>query len=216
MAARRAAGRPGTAGRLRARHASSTSRSSSPTAPTECCAASTTCAATAPARSRSRRATARACSAATTAGRTAWTARCAQRRRWRRPRTSARRTSGCVPVRVDRWGPFVFANLDPDAPPLRDVMGAIPAEVARAGYDVEHMRLVERREYLIECNWKVYVDNYLEGYHLPDRPPGALQGARLRRLPGRDLPLLLQAARAHPRAEGGRGAGPRPALRAHR
>jgi choline monooxygenase len=78
---------------------------------------------------------------------------------------------GLLPVRVDRWGPFVFANLDPDAPPLREMMGAIPAEVARAGYDVEHMRLIERREYLIECNWKVYVDNYLEGYHLPIAHP---------------------------------------------
>ena len=74
-------------------------------------------------------------------------------------------------VRVDRWGPFVFANLDLDAPPLWELMGSIPAEVARAGYDVEHMRLVERREYLIECNWKVYVDNYLEGYHLPIAHP---------------------------------------------
>ncbi|HEX2221917.1 MAG TPA: Rieske (2Fe-2S) protein, partial [Candidatus Limnocylindria bacterium] len=53
---------------------------------------------------------------------------------------------GLVPVRVDRWGPFVFVNLDADAPPLREVMGAIPDEVARAGYDVERMRPVERRE----------------------------------------------------------------------
>ena len=34
------------------------------------------------------------------------------------------------------------------------------------------MRLVERRDYLIDCNWKVYVDNYLEGYHLPIAHPG--------------------------------------------
>ncbi len=78
---------------------------------------------------------------------------------------------GLLPVRVDRWGPFVFANLDPNAAPLREQMGNIPAEVARSGYDVEHMRLIERREYLIECNWKVYVDNYLEGYHLPIAHP---------------------------------------------
>lgn len=78
---------------------------------------------------------------------------------------------GLLPVRVERWGPFVFANLDPDAAPLSELMGTIPAEVARAGYDVERMRLVERREYLIECNWKVYVDNYLEGYHLPIAHP---------------------------------------------
>ena len=38
---------------------------------------------------------------------------------------------------------------------------------ASAGYDVERMRLVERRDYVIDCNWKVYVDNYLEGYHIP-------------------------------------------------
>jgi choline monooxygenase len=84
----------------------------------------------------------------------------------------AKEDFGLVPIRVDAWGPFVFANLDPDAPPLRDVMGAIPDEVAAAGYDVERMRLVERRDYVIECNWKVYVDNYLEGYHLPIAHPG--------------------------------------------
>jgi choline monooxygenase len=78
---------------------------------------------------------------------------------------------GLMPIRVDRWGPFVFVNLWADAPSLRDVMGGIPAEVAAAGYDVDRMRSVERREYLIECNWKVYVDNYLEGYHLPIAHP---------------------------------------------
>ena len=83
-----------------------------------------------------------------------------------------KRCFGLIPIRVDRWGPFVFANLDLDAPPLREVMGAIPDEVAAAGYDVERMRLVERREYDIACNWKVYVDNYLEGYHLPVAHPG--------------------------------------------
>jgi choline monooxygenase len=83
----------------------------------------------------------------------------------------AKEDFGLVPIRVDRWGPFVFANLDPAAPALSDVMGAIPAEVYRAGYDVEKMRLVERREYIVACNWKVYVDNYLEGYHLPIAHP---------------------------------------------
>jgi choline monooxygenase len=78
---------------------------------------------------------------------------------------------GLQPVRVDRWGPFVFVNLDPSAPALADVLGAIPEEVAAAGYDVDHMRLVERREYVVESNWKVYVDNYLEGYHLPIAHP---------------------------------------------
>ena len=66
---------------------------------------------------------------------------------------------GLVPIRVDTLGPFVFANLDSRAAPLADWIGAIPSEIARAGYD-------------IACNWKVYVDNYLEGYHLPIAHPG--------------------------------------------
>jgi choline monooxygenase len=31
---------------------------------------------------------------------------------------------------------------------------------------------VMRKDYEIACNWKVYVDNYLEGYHLPVVHPG--------------------------------------------
>jgi choline monooxygenase len=31
---------------------------------------------------------------------------------------------------------------------------------------------VMRREYVLSCNWKVYIDNYLEGYHIPVVHPG--------------------------------------------
>ncbi len=79
---------------------------------------------------------------------------------------------GLLPIRVEAWGPFVFANLDAEAPTLAEVMGVIATEVVEAGYDVSQMRLIERRDYVIECNWKVYVDNYLEGYHLPIAHPG--------------------------------------------
>ena len=79
---------------------------------------------------------------------------------------------GLVPIRIETLGPFVFANLDPEAEPLADWLGAIPGEIAATGYDLRSMRRVERRDYVIECNWKVYVDNYLEGYHLPIAHPG--------------------------------------------
>ena len=36
-----------------------------------------------------------------------------------------------------------------------------------APFNCESMRYVMRREYELACNWKVYVDNYLEGYHIP-------------------------------------------------
>ncbi len=69
------------------------------------------------------------------------------------------------PVQVATWGPLVFANLDPKAPPFAAVLEDIPARAAR--FAPERMRWVMRRDYDIACNWKVYVDNYLEGYHIP-------------------------------------------------
>jgi len=82
------------------------------------------------------------------------------------------RTSVCLPqFRVETLGPFVFVNLDPAAPALADVLGAIPAEIAAIGCPMERLRSECRRDYVIECNWKVYIDNYLEGYHLPAAHP---------------------------------------------
>lgn len=78
--------------------------------------------------------------------------------------------NGLVPVRVDTWGPFVFVNLDSEAPPLREVLGAIPEETRARPLD--RMGFYKRVDYQIDCNWKVYVDNYLEGYHIPVAHPG--------------------------------------------
>jgi choline monooxygenase len=81
-----------------------------------------------------------------------------------------RASYGLVPLRVAAFGPFVFVNLDRTAQPLEATLGAIVEQTA--GLGLEHMRLCERRVYDIACNWKVYVDNYLEGYHLPMAHPG--------------------------------------------
>jgi choline monooxygenase len=75
-------------------------------------------------------------------------------------------------VKCESWGPFVFVNLDPNAAPLMDLLQPIDDEIARKGFRIDHMRAIERRDYYIDCNWKVYIDNYLEGYHLPIAHPG--------------------------------------------
>ena len=75
-----------------------------------------------------------------------------------------------VPVQVAQWGPLVFVNVDGKAPPLLEVLEDVPRRVAPFG--CEGMRYVMRKEWEIACNWKVYVDNYLEGYHLPMVHPG--------------------------------------------
>lgn len=77
-----------------------------------------------------------------------------------------------VPVRVEAWGPFIFANPDCDGLPLADVLGDLPAMVAATGLRLDAIRRRVRRTYDIAANWKVVVDNYLECYHCPVAHPG--------------------------------------------
>lgn len=73
-------------------------------------------------------------------------------------------------VRV--WQGMVFAAVDEaNAPAFADFVAGIDARLGpnrgleRYGH---HLRV----GYDVACNWKVYVDNYLEGYHVPHIHPG--------------------------------------------
>jgi choline monooxygenase len=71
----------------------------------------------------------------------------------------------CLPrFAVDAWGALVFVNLERDCAPLADALADLPA---RINHDFSNMKLAARKDWEVECNWKVYVDNYLEGYHIP-------------------------------------------------
>jgi len=77
---------------------------------------------------------------------------------------------GLIPIRVETWGGFAFVNMDVTAPSLLEVLGNIAEETKQ--FDFSALRKVERREYVVNANWKVYIDNYLEGYHIPIAHPG--------------------------------------------
>jgi len=73
---------------------------------------------------------------------------------------------GLHPVRVDAWEHFVFVCLSADAPALPAFLAELADRVAPL--EITSLRFVERRSYELACNWKVYVDNYLDGgYHVP-------------------------------------------------
>ena len=74
------------------------------------------------------------------------------------------------PVRTEEWFNFVFVNLDAGARPLRETLGQLLQQAEK--FPFAEMTLFERRTYDMKCNWKTYVDNYLEGYHLPSVHPG--------------------------------------------
>jgi choline monooxygenase len=88
--------------------------------------------------------------------------------------------NGLVPMSVDSWGPLVFVNFGHRPRPLAETLSPLPARLGRLA---EH-RFVERRNYELNCNWKVFVDNYLDGgYHVNTVHPslaGILQYSQYR------------------------------------
>lgn len=72
---------------------------------------------------------------------------------------------GLVPVRVGAVGPLVMACIDPTAPPLEEWVCELPAALARAG--VERWNLAWEITYELEANWKLFVENANDGYHIP-------------------------------------------------
>ncbi len=75
--------------------------------------------------------------------------------------------NGLVPLQVVAFESFVFVRLDAKGPTIEEFLGeALVTELRRLNLASFHF--VERRRYDFECNWKVFVDNYLDGgYHIP-------------------------------------------------
>jgi glycine betaine catabolism A len=67
------------------------------------------------------------------------------------------------PIRVETWGGFVWANLDPSAPSLREALSPFFGRFDR--FPLADLRLGGRQEYEVEANWKILVENFSECYH---------------------------------------------------
>lgn len=72
---------------------------------------------------------------------------------------------GLLPVRVEELRGLVFVNLDRDAPPLADQLGALFDECV--GLPIDSLIYSHRVVHDLAVNWKTYTDNYSEGYHIP-------------------------------------------------
>ncbi len=77
---------------------------------------------------------------------------------------------GLVPLGVEQWGPWVFIHGERDAAPLKPRIAELDRRLGGGGWS--ELTFVGQRRWVIECNWKVYVDNYLDGgYHIPHMHP---------------------------------------------
>jgi phenylpropionate dioxygenase-like ring-hydroxylating dioxygenase large terminal subunit len=76
------------------------------------------------------------------------------------------------PASAGTWGPFLFANPDPEGMPFGDWLGDLPELVADAGIDVDALEFRHRDEWALEANWKLVAENFLECYHCAVAHPG--------------------------------------------
>ena len=77
-----------------------------------------------------------------------------------------RSRNGLVPVRLEVWEQFLFVHLNDGGGSLAEFLGDLAGRVQPLA--IGRMRFVERRTYAFDSNWKVFVDNYLDGgYHIP-------------------------------------------------
>ncbi|WP_394833024.1 aromatic ring-hydroxylating dioxygenase subunit alpha [Pendulispora rubella] len=78
-----------------------------------------------------------------------------------------RTKNGLVPVpHVAVWEKFVMVALDADTPPLGVWLASLRERVTPLHLGALHF--AERRVFTLGCNWKVFIDNYLDGgYHVP-------------------------------------------------
>jgi choline monooxygenase len=72
------------------------------------------------------------------------------------------------PIRVETWRGLVFVNLDVEAAALIESLRPLDERLGRQ----THRSARVRDRHPIACNWKVYVENYLDGYHREGVHPG--------------------------------------------
>ena len=77
-----------------------------------------------------------------------------------------------IPLRIETFGPFIFINPGPALCSLGATLGQLPAIIRSAGTDIGSLQFRERKEYAIQANWKVVVENFLECYHCAVSHPG--------------------------------------------
>jgi len=72
---------------------------------------------------------------------------------------------GLESVPLNRWHGLLFVALENEIDPINHYLEGIADRIAPI--ELATFEFVKTKSYRINCNWKVYVDNFLEGYHIP-------------------------------------------------
>lgn len=77
-----------------------------------------------------------------------------------------------LPIRAEALGPFVFVNLDANAPSAAACYGPVLDIISKSGVDLDTIKLHGRADWQARANWKAMLENYLECYHCAVAHPG--------------------------------------------
>jgi choline monooxygenase len=87
---------------------------------------------------------------------------------------------GLWPIRIAKWRGLIFAQIIPEDAKLltgedvdNEFINSNLGFIERMkDIPLENWNFYSNATHKLECNWKVYVENYLEGYHIPNMHPG--------------------------------------------
>lgn len=77
-------------------------------------------------------------------------------------------------IQCDRWGGFVFVNLDPSCEPLAEFLDPMPTYIDP--FELERAKFRWSYSVRVPCNWKVALEAFDEGYHVAATHPQLLDG----------------------------------------
>ncbi|HSR53897.1 MAG TPA: aromatic ring-hydroxylating dioxygenase subunit alpha [Acidobacteriota bacterium] len=80
---------------------------------------------------------------------------------------------GLFSAHTAEWGGFVFVNLSREAAPFGEEMAALEGRFR--SWQLPRLRIAHKIEYVLECNWKLILENYQECYHCPGVHPTLAQ-----------------------------------------
>ena len=86
------------------------------------------------------------------------------------PPVDAAERLGLIPVRTATWAGMVFVNLDGAAGPIEGQLGAVARRLS--AFDLSRLLVAGERRFEVAANWKLAVEKFIDGYHLPWVHPG--------------------------------------------
>ncbi len=77
-------------------------------------------------------------------------------------------------LRCEEWLGWIMVSLDPEAPPVAELLGEVESLVGDYGMERYEETFLETHTW--DTNWKVLAENFMESYHLPVCHRGTIGG----------------------------------------